>query len=74
MKDGIVVSRDGEVVIRGVPNRTFWVKADLPGDMDVMKNPRFVEKFSRYYSVDLENYMVQDEYVERGVVMNTRPE
>jgi formylmethanofuran dehydrogenase subunit A len=39
-----------------------------------MKNPRFVEKFSRYYSVDLENYMVQDEYVERGVVMNTRPE
>lgn len=73
LKDGIVVSRDGEI-IRGVPNRTFWVKADLPGDMDVMKNPRFVEKFSRYYSVDLENYMVQDEYVERGVVMNTRPE
>ena len=73
LKDGIVVSRDGEI-IRGVPNRTFWVKADLPGDMDVMKNPRFVEKFSRYYSVDLENYMVQDEYVERGVVMNTQPE
>lgn len=71
LKDGIVVSRDGEV-IRGVPNRTFWSHAELPDDMDVMKSPRFVEKFSRFYSVDLENYLVQDEYVQRGVVMNTR--
>ncbi len=71
LKDGIVVSRDGEV-IRGVPNRTFWSHAELPDDMDVMKSPRFVEKFSRFYSVDLENYLVQDEYVQRGVAINTR--
>ncbi len=70
-KDGIVVSRDGEV-IRGVPNRTFWVQADLPDDMDLTKSPRFVEKFSRFYSVDLENYLVQDEYVQRGVPLRSR--
>jgi len=70
LKDGIVVSKDGEV-IRGVANRTFWVHSDLPDDMDIMKSPRFVEKFSRFYSVDLENYLVQDEYVKRGVAIKT---
>ncbi|MBP7034881.1 MAG: formylmethanofuran dehydrogenase subunit A, partial [Methanospirillum sp.] len=38
LKDGIVVSRDGEVM-RAVPNRTFWSHAELPDDMDVMKSP-----------------------------------
>ena len=71
LKDGIVVSRDGEV-ITGILNRTFWSNPDLPEDMDVMKSPRFIEKFSRFYSVDLENYSVQDEYAERGVAMETK--
>lgn len=71
LKDGVVVSRDGEV-ITGVANRTFWANPTLPDDMDVMKSPRFVEKFTRFYSVDLENYLVQDEYVQRGVAMHTR--
>ena len=71
LKDGIVVSRDGEV-ITGILNRTFWSNPSLPEDMNVMKSPRFIEKFSRFYSVDLENYSVQDEYAERGVAMDTK--
>jgi formylmethanofuran dehydrogenase subunit A len=71
LKDGIIVSRDGEVVT-GILNRTFWAKPDLPDDMDVMQSPRFLEKFSRFYSVDLENYPVQDEYVERGVAIESK--
>lgn len=70
LKDGIVVSRDGEV-ITGIANRTFWANPILPDDMDIMKSPRFVEKFSRFYSIDLENYLVQDEYVKRGVPITT---
>ena len=71
IKDGIVVSRNGEVVT-GILNRTFWSKPDLPDDMDVMQSSRFIEKFSRFYSVDLENYAVQDEYVERGVAIDSK--
>lgn len=73
IKDGIVVSRDGEV-ITGVLNRTYWTNPLMPDDMDITKSPRFAEKFSRFYSVDLENYIVQDEYVQRGVRIDTRVE
>ncbi len=68
LKDGIVVTRDGEVVT-GLPNRTFWVKSNLPDDMDVSKSPRFQDKF-RYYSISLDNYQVQDCYVKRGIALS----
>ncbi len=70
LKDGIVVSRNGEV-ITGVANRTFWTDPQIPAEMDIRNSPRFIEKFSRYYSMDLENYLVQDEYVQRGVAMKS---
>jgi formylmethanofuran dehydrogenase subunit A len=66
LKRGIVVTRDGEVVT-GLPNRTFWADVPEPDGTDISSSPRFVEKFTRFYSMELENYPVQEEYVKRGV-------
>jgi formylmethanofuran dehydrogenase subunit A len=66
IKDGEVVVKDGEVVAtpRG---RTFWVNAEVDEalDKEVMKDIDYY--FKRYYSVNLANYPVQDEYLPRPV-------
>lgn len=68
LKGGTVVTRDGEVVT-GLPNRTFWSHVPEPDGFDISTSPRFVEKFTRFYSMELANYPVQDEYVQRGVAL-----
>ncbi|MFB3765275.1 MAG: formylmethanofuran dehydrogenase subunit A [Methanotrichaceae archaeon] len=68
IKGGIVVSKMGE--IKAAPEgRTYWVDASVPRtDMDrVMADLK--EKFERYYSVKLSNYMVQDAYVPNPIVI-----
>lgn len=71
LKRGIIVSRDGEVVT-GLPNRTFWVNVPQPDGIEISQSPRFVEKFTRFYSMELENYAVQDDYVKRGVALQEK--
>jgi formylmethanofuran dehydrogenase subunit A len=62
IKDGQVVCRDGEVV-RPVQGRTFWVSP--PGEMpDEVK-----EGFPKFYTISMENYGVQDEYLPKGEVV-----
>ncbi|PKL58669.1 MAG: formylmethanofuran dehydrogenase subunit A, partial [Methanomicrobiales archaeon HGW-Methanomicrobiales-4] len=68
LKGGTVVTRDGEV-ITGIPSRTFWVDVPEPAGLDISTSPRFVEKFTRFYSMELANYPVQEEYVKRGVAL-----
>jgi formylmethanofuran dehydrogenase subunit A len=65
IKDGVIVCKNGEV-IQKIENKTFWVDAKVPSAYDVLKNPRFIEKFERFYSVQFRNYPVQEEYVTRG--------
>ena len=65
VKDGVVVCRDGRVVQK-IENKTFWSDAFVPPQYDMGRNPRFVEMFHRFYSVQMQNYAVQDEYVSRG--------
>ncbi len=68
LKGGKVVTRDGEVVT-GLANRTFWSDVPQPDGCDISASPRFIEKFTRFYSMELENYPVQKEYVKRGVAL-----
>ncbi|MCL7414814.1 MAG: formylmethanofuran dehydrogenase subunit A [ANME-2 cluster archaeon] len=70
IKGGEVVARDGEITATPM-GRTFWVRTKVDNDgygrmMDDLKL-----KFKNYYSVNMANYMVQDEYVERPVVVDT---
>ncbi len=68
IKGGVVVSKGGEILATP-EGRTYWVDASVPKvDMDrVMADLK--EKFERYYSVKLSNYMVQDAYVPNPIVI-----
>ncbi len=65
IKDGKIVLKDGEIV-ESPQGRTYWVNAG--GEVtDEMR-----EAFSKYYTVALENYPVQDEYLPRGEMIPCR--
>jgi formylmethanofuran dehydrogenase subunit A len=62
IKGGEVVVRDGEIV--AVPQgRTYWVDAKVPEEQAAKVKADLVEKFAKYYSIQMSNYMVQDAYV-----------
>ncbi len=62
LKGGEVVVKDGQVTATPM-GKTFWVNASVPEarNEEIMKDMRM--KFKNYYSMQLANYMVQDEYV-----------
>lgn len=68
IKGGVIVSRNGEILATPM-GRTYWVDAAVPKvDMDRLMVD-LQEKFERYYSVRLSNYMVQDAYVPNPMVI-----
>jgi len=56
------VVKDGQITATPM-GRTYWVDASVPEQhtSEMMKD--IVKKFKNYYSIQLANYMVQDEYV-----------
>ncbi|MDD4126307.1 MAG: formylmethanofuran dehydrogenase subunit A [Methanomicrobium sp.] len=60
IKDGVIVVENG-VVVAGTPKYTIWTDVKMPENLQVERDIR--EKFTKYYTVDLENYMVFDEHV-----------
>lgn len=70
IKSGQVVSIDGEITATP-EGRTYWVDAAVPkSDMDRLMID-LNAKFERYYSIKMSNYMVQDAYVTRPMVIKT---
>jgi formylmethanofuran dehydrogenase subunit A len=67
IKGGEIVVIDGEVVSKG-NKRTIWVDA-TDGVMDPAVMEDIDKKFLRFYSVTMNNYPVQDAYVERGELL-----
>jgi formylmethanofuran dehydrogenase subunit A len=63
VKDGKIVAKDGGIV-ESPQGRTYWVNAGGEAT-DEMR-----EAFSKYYTVALENYPVQDEYLPRGEMIS----
>jgi formylmethanofuran dehydrogenase subunit A len=70
IKRGRVVTRDGEVVVEGT-NRTIWARSRVPEAHDISKDPEFVKKFDRYYTVRMANYPVQDAYIPRSTCIES---
>jgi formylmethanofuran dehydrogenase subunit A len=67
IKGGEIVVIDGEVVSKG-HKRTIWVDA-TDGVVDPVILHDIDKKFLRYYSVTMNNYPVQDEYVANGLIV-----
>lgn len=70
IKGGEVVAKDGEITATPM-GRTYWVKTKVDNDGYDRMMEDLKLKFRNYYSVNMGNYMVQDEYVERPVVVDT---
>jgi len=68
IKGGQVVVKDGQITATPL-GRTYWVDAKVPQQHhdEMMKD--IVKKFKNYYSIQLANYMVQDEYVTHSQVI-----
>ena len=73
IKRGRVVARRGDCLVDG-SNATFWVRPKVSDDYDMGKDPEFIEKFDRYYTVRMRNYPVQEEYVNRSRCIETEAE
>ncbi|RXE55334.1 protein fwdA [Methanoculleus taiwanensis] len=73
IKRGRVVCRSGECVVDG-NNTTIWVKPKVSPEYDMGKDPDFIRKFDRYYTVRMRNYPVQDEYLKRNLCIETEAE
>ena len=70
IKGGEIVVKDGEITATP-KGRTYWVKATAPADGHERMMEDLKMKFKKYYSVNMANYMVQDEYVEHPYVFET---
>ncbi len=62
IKDGEIVSENGEIK-KDTSGRTYWVDAQLPEDLEKEVYKDIERKFKRYYTVNINNYPVQPEYM-----------
>ncbi|UCH57051.1 MAG: formylmethanofuran dehydrogenase subunit A, partial [Candidatus Bathyarchaeota archaeon] len=62
VKKGEIVVKDGEVVAAPL-GTTFWVDAKIPEEREAKFMKDLEADFSRYYTVSLRNYPVQDAYL-----------
>jgi formylmethanofuran dehydrogenase subunit A len=74
IKSGQVVAKSGRIL--AVPEgRTYWVDASMSvpqADQERMMAD-LKDKFDRYYSVQMSNYMVQDAYIPHPMVIRPQP-
>jgi formylmethanofuran dehydrogenase subunit A len=70
VKGGVIVAKDGEITATPM-GRTYWVQASVPNDGHERMMADLMIKFKNNYSVNYANYMVQDEYVQHPVVVET---
>jgi formylmethanofuran dehydrogenase subunit A len=65
IKDGGVVVKDGKVVSQP-QGRTFWANAVVDRELGKEMEKDIEQYFKKFYSVNLANYPVQKDYLERG--------
>jgi len=70
IKDGRIVVKDGEITATPM-GRTYWVRSKVDNDGYNRMMEDLKMKFKDYYSINMANYMVQDEYVQHPVVVET---
>ncbi len=66
LKDGEIVVKDGAVVNTKLHGRTFWIDTQFDGELEKEVMADVERKFKQYYSVNFENYPVQEEYIPRS--------
>lgn len=70
LKDGNIVVKDGAVVNIGIHGRTYWIDTQLEEGIYNEVVTDVEKKFKQYYSVNFQNYPVQEEYLPRSTPVN----
>ncbi len=65
VKDGEVVVKNGDVK-KDKYGKTFWVDAEVPEKVEKRVNEDVKKKFKKYYTVNIDNYPTQSEYVKNS--------
>lgn len=65
VKDGEVVVKNGEFK-KDKYGETFWVDTKVPEKVEKRVNDEVKKKFKKYYTVNIENYPTQSEYVKNS--------
>ena len=60
IKGGKIASKNGEI-IESIPGKTFWVDVKTREPMKV--NADFKKRFSDYWTVQYDNYMIPERYL-----------
>jgi len=69
-KDGQIVVKNGEVVKTQMDGRTFWVNCDFNAELERSVIADVQDRFKKYYSMNFENYTVEDEYIKKSAPIN----
>lgn len=70
LKDGEIIVKDGKVVGKNKPGRTYWVNSNYDSGLENEVKSEVENVFKQYYSVNLANYPVQPEYIPRSTPIN----
>jgi formylmethanofuran dehydrogenase subunit A len=62
IKEGKILVKNGEVVDT-VPGKTLWVDPEVPQDTYDKMVSDLKEKFERYYTMQMSNYPIGEEYL-----------
>ncbi len=67
LKDGETVILDGVMVNPDIYGRTYWINTHWKPQVEEVVMADVEKWFKQYYSVNMENYPVQDSYIPRSV-------
>jgi len=70
LKGGELVVSEGNVV-KSTEGRTFWANPKVPEDLLSSILPELGSKFAEYYTVRMENYLVQEDYLGKSAPIHT---
>jgi len=65
IKDGQILVSEGRLA-SSATGRTFWVRPEMPEDLKKPVIEQLKRKFEEYYTVQLENYVIEEEYLARS--------
>lgn len=70
LKDGETAVIDGIVVNTGLRGRTYWANTQVEKTLYDEVLADVEKKFKQYYSVNFQNYPVQEEYIKKSAPIN----
>lgn len=70
VKGGQIIVNEGRIV-RVTEGKTYWINAEVPADLESSILPELESKFAEDYTVRMENYVIQENYLGQSAPVHT---